>query len=157
MFCPQCSTPNQDAAKFCRTCGTNLEVVALALAGHPPTEHSLAAAAEANLKKRREATGNVVQGSILLSFSLLIAFLGFVFTRGRFPWLVFWTVFFGWMACWGTISLSVGLAGLIGAKLTSDSGNQISDSHTRELRDDRLNTFPPASVTDHTTRQLRQK
>ena len=156
MFCPQCSTPNQDSAKFCRTCGTNLEVVALALAGHPPTEHSLAAAAEANLKKRSEATGNVVQGSILLSFSLLIGFLGFLFTRGRFPWLMIWTVFFSWMACWGAISISIGLSGLIGAKLTSGSPNPTPDSYT-PLGDSEKHAFPPASVTDHMTRQLGRK
>ena len=158
MFCPQCSTHNQDSAKFCRTCGTNLEVVSLALAGHPPTEYSLAAAAEANLKKRREATGNVVQGSVMVSFSLLIGFIGFIFTRGHFPWLVIWTLFFSWMACWGAISISIGLAGLIGAKLTSSgSGNQIPDSYTGPLRDSRMNAIPPSSVTDHTTRQLGQK
>jgi hypothetical protein len=157
MFCPQCSTHNQDSAKFCRTCGTNLEVVSMALAGHPPTEHSLAAAAEANLKKRREATGNVVQGSVMVSFSLLIGLIGFILTRGHFPWLMIWTLFFSWMACWGTVSISVGLAGLIGAKLTSGSDSQIPDSHTRALRDGAMTDFPPPSVTDHTTRQLGQK
>ena len=129
----------------------------MALAGHPPTEHSLAAAAQANLKKRREATGNVVQGSIMVSFSLLIALLGFIFTRGHFPWLVIWTLFFSWMACWGTISIALGLGGLIGAKLTSSSGSPIPDSYTGPFRDSGMNAFPPSSVTDHTTRQLGQK
>jgi hypothetical protein len=157
MFCPQCSTHNQDSAKFCRTCGTNLEVVSMALAGHPPIELSLAAAADANLKKRREATGNVVQGSVMVGFSLLIGFIGFIFTRGHFPWLVIWTLFFSWMACWGAISISVGLAGLIGAKLISGSSNPTPNSYTVPLRDSGMNAFPPGSVTDHTTRQLGQK
>ena len=157
MFCPQCSTHNQDSAKFCRTCGTNLEVVSMALAGHPPTEQSLAAGAEANLKKRREATGNVVQGSVMVSFSLLIGLIGFILTRGHFPWLMIWTLFFSWMACWGTVSISVGLAGLIGAKLTSDSSNPTLDSYTMPPRDGGMNVIPPGSVTDHTTRQLGQK
>ena len=127
----------------------------MALAGHPPTEYSLVAAAEEHLKKRREATGQVVQGSILLSFSLLIGLIGFLFTRGHFPWLVIWTLFFSWMACWGTISISVGLAGLIGAKLTS--GNPTPDPNAGPFRDSGMNAFPPGSVTDHTTRQLGQK
>lgn len=39
MFCPRCAAQNLDDAKFCRTCGTNLETVALALAGgHPPAK-----------------------------------------------------------------------------------------------------------------------
>jgi hypothetical protein len=129
----------------------------MAMAGHPPTEHSLAAAAEANLKKRREAAGNVVQGSVMVSFSLLIGLIGFIFTRGRFPWLVIWTLFFSWMACWGTISIGVGLAGLIGAKPTSGSGNTIPDSYAAPFRDSGMNALPPGSITDHTTRQLGQK
>ena len=129
----------------------------MALAGHPPTEQSLAAVAEANLKKRREATGNVVQGSVMVSFSLLIGLIGFILTRGHFPWIMIWTLFFSWMACWGTVSISIGLAGLIGAKLTSDSSNPTPDSYTVPLKDGGMNAIPPGSVTDHTTRQLGQK
>ena len=36
MFCPKCATANSDQGKFCRACGTNLETVALALAGQLP-------------------------------------------------------------------------------------------------------------------------
>ena len=36
MFCPQCATPNGDDIKFCRSCGRELEAVALILSGKSP-------------------------------------------------------------------------------------------------------------------------
>lgn len=33
MYCPQCATPNADDVKFCRSCGRELEMVALAFSG----------------------------------------------------------------------------------------------------------------------------
>ena len=158
MFCPQCSTHNLEPAKFCRSCGTNLEVVYLALAGQLQTtgksSEAIGPGAKPNPLEKQGGAQNVVQGSILLSVSLLIGLFGFIVTRGHFPWLVIWTVFFSWMACWGTISLAYGLGQLIAAKSRTkprDSDGPFSFGPTKESG---LETFSGTSVTDHTTKQL---
>jgi len=157
MFCPQCATHNLEAAKFCRVCGVNLEVVSLALAGHQLTEKNTDAtlAAQDQLKKKQAAARSVVQGSILLGVSLMIGLFGFVFTRGHFPWLFFWSIFFGWMACWGTISLAFGLGRVIEAKLISGYSPRTDPIPLSTGQG--IDTFPGTSVTDHTTRQLGQR
>src|SRR5262245_50004940 len=70
MFCPQCANHNLDEAKFCRVCGTNLELVSLALTNRLP--QPLVAPGSKALEKRAAGTGAVVQGAILLGTSLLI-------------------------------------------------------------------------------------
>jgi hypothetical protein len=159
MFCPQCSIHNLEGAKFCRACGTNLEVVYLALAGRlqipeKSSEVTSPTPKRSPQEKKRAGAQNVVQGGILLSVSLLIGLFGFVATRGRFPWLMIWTLFFGWMACWGTISLASGLAQLIGAKFTTIPSNPEEPFSFGSIQDKAIEPFP--SVTDHTTRQLGQ-
>ena len=160
MFCPQCSTHNLDGAKFCRVCGTNLEIVSMALAGQltTPPQNALAhiGTGQDPLAKKRVGLRDVVQGSILLGVSLFIALAGFVLTRGRFPWLFFWSIFFGWMACWGTISLAMGLGRLIEAKVTGSSQPEVY-LPTAPYSEISGETLPRTSVTDHTTRQLGQK
>jgi len=148
MFCPQCSNHNLDEAKFCRVCGTNLELVSLALTNRLP----LAPQSGAQLQKKAAGTGAVVQGSILLGTSLLIFLAGLLFSRGPMPWLVFWTVFFGWMACWGSILLSIGVGRLIEGKLSRGKELEPGRSESSPIA-----FMPDASVTDHTTRQLGQR
>ena len=158
MFCPQCSTHNLEPAKFCRACGTNLEVVYLALAGQLQTagksSEALAPGVKPNPLEKQGGTQNVVQGSILLSVSLLIGLFGFIVTRGRFPWLVIWTVFFSWMTCWGTISLAYGLGQLIAAKSRTTPKGTYDRFDFGPNKESGIEAFPGTSVTDHTTRQL---
>ncbi len=85
--------------------------------------------------------------------SLLIFLAGLLFSRRPMPWLVFWTVFFGWMACWGSISLSIGVGRLIEGKVGRSKGelNPVMDNSSP------VGFLPNESVTDHTTRQLGQR
>lgn len=40
MFCPQCGTGQPDELKFCKACGTNLQIVTQALSGKPDFDWS---------------------------------------------------------------------------------------------------------------------
>ena len=160
MFCPECATQNLSEAKFCRACGTNLEVVSLALAadaGSPvKSEDSANNTAIDSLAKRRAGMRNVVQGSILLFISALLALIGLLISTKPASWLFVWSVFFGWMACWGAVSLAIGSSKLVESKFmlpkskAADRGSALPPAnHTDAL--------PPFSVTEHTTRHLEER
>jgi len=127
----------------------NLELVGFALTNRLP--QPLGSPSPSSLQKRAEGTGSVVQGTILLGTSLLIFLAGLLFSRRPMPWLVFWTVFFGWMACWGSIALSIGVGRLIEGKVRSKELGPGSNESSPFV------FLPNASVTDHTTRQLGQR
>lgn len=162
MYCPHCATPNTDSAKFCRVCGTNLEAVGLALSDNRSFPIKSAGTAELTgnydwLAKESAGKRSTVQGSVLLGVSLLIAMAAFIATRGRFVWFPIWTVFFGWVAGWGAISLALGLGRLIEAR------EMLRGFDSRPENTVFLNAgnegIPPvrASITEHTTRHLEQR
>ena len=162
MYCPECATPNVDLAKFCRLCGTNLEALGLALSDN----RSLATQSVTTgklignddwLTKESAAERKVVEGSVLLGVSSLIAIIAFFVTRGRFAWFPIWTVFFGWLTCWGTISLAFGLGRLIEARSMLRRLHPRSETPSLFDKDNAVRTPLPPSVTEHTTRQLEQK
>ena len=121
MYCPKCATQNAGEVKFCRACGTELEAVALALTGKPAKtdqgkDHPKTA--EDWLEKRIQGTTGITRGSILLVVSALIGVAMGLFMPPSFdaPWIVIWSVFFGWMAVWGGIEVAYGLSGVLEAK-----------------------------------------
>ena len=79
MYCPRCAAQNLEGTKFCRTCGTNLEVVAIALIDPSPVEKAnnkeivSSKPGETWIKKRSEGMKNLIQGVGLLSASALLA------------------------------------------------------------------------------------
>jgi hypothetical protein len=148
MFCPQCSNHNLDGAKFCRVCGTNLELVSLALTNRLP-----APLPSSGNPQKAAGTGAVVQGSILLGTSLLIMLVGMLFSQKPMPWLFFWSVFFGWMACWGSVSLAIGVGRMIERKVSPS----VKEAQLTQVEDSPVGFLPTTSVTDHTTRQLGQR
>jgi hypothetical protein len=178
MFCPQCATPNADDAKFCRSCGTELEAVALALKGgsaKPPKKSGKRkkgepATTEEWLEQHVEGVSGIARGSILMLVSLLIGAAMALFIPADVPWMLVWMVFFGWMAVWGGSEVAEGVAGVIEAKsrlrlLALKSGGESLGSVPRELAPAREPTSainasdafrPPApsSVTEGTTREL---
>lgn len=120
MYCPQCATANADDVKFCRSCGRELEMVALALSGKP----AKAVKADANqdwMEKRIEGVSGITRGSILLTVSFLIGVAMALFLPPTFeaPWILIWMVFFGWMAVWGGIEMAYGISGVLEAKSRS--------------------------------------
>lgn len=179
MFCPQCATPNTEGSKFCRSCGTELEAVALALKGESakPAKKSgkkkkdEPSTAEEWMVARGEYAGAVLRGVILMIVAALIAVPLALFSPAEMPWVIIWMVFFGWIAVWGGIETAEGAGGLIEAKnrlrlLAAKSGGAAVDSTTpQQLPAARESTSAvsaaeafrrptPASVTEGTTREL---
>lgn len=166
MYCPKCAAPNDDAGRFCRGCGANLESVALALSSDRPPKST------EWLEKYGEGRSEIATGSALLGASLLIGIVPVLIFLGQggrpWAWLAIWAVFFGWMACWGTISLASGLGKMAKAKtmlremekqgigpavaqpaLTIYESPALGKATTTELK-------TPHSVTEGTTKLLRE-
>lgn len=159
MYCPQCAIQNTDNAKFCRTCGTDLEGVALALTN----KHALP---EPWFEKYGEGKHKVIVGAILLASALLIGGVPALLIEELFLWVMLWTVFFGWMAGWGIVSLALGVGEMVKSNmmlrqmkqfnrgLTTTEPSQLSAaaSEPRMLEDATgVKPFSPLSVTERTT------
>lgn len=162
MFCPQCAAQNADNAKFCRACGTELEAVALALTSKLPSPGAW-------LEKYAESKDKVIKGAILLGAALLIGVVPALFIGVVFPLVMLWTVFFGWMAGWGIVSLASGVGEMVKSKTmlgqmrhfdggltTSELSGLSPAAHEPRMLDDatRAKPHPPSSVTENTTELL---
>ena len=178
MYCPQCATQNPDDVKFCRSCGKELEAVALALSGKSakPAEGGAnqvePKTAQDWVEKHIEGVSGITRGSILLAVSLLIGAAMALFMPASFeaPWILIWMVFFGWMAVWGGIEMAYGISGVLEAKsrlrlIGLTSGRPEIGATTQELLSgggpQQIANAPPAigsatrvSVTEGTTRHL---
>lgn len=179
MYCPQCATPNADDVKFCRSCGRELETVALVLGGK--SAEAVKKAANKNepkteqdwLEKRIEGVSGITRGSILLTVSLLLGVAMALFLPSSFdaPWILVWMVFFGWLAVWGGIEMAYGLSSMLESKsrlrLLKHSSSELVEATQQQLSSGRepasimspssFRSSPPLSVTDGTTRQLDDK
>ena len=159
MYCPQCATQNTDNAKFCRTCGIDLEAVALVLTNKFPLPGAW-------LEKYGESKHKVIMGAILLVAALLIGGVPALFIGVIFPLVMLWTVFFGWMAGWGIVSLASGVGEMVKSKmmlrqmkqfdrgLTPTESSQLSsEAYEPRMLDDptRAKPYSPLSVTERTT------
>jgi hypothetical protein len=159
MYCPQCATQNTDNAKFCRTCGTDLEAVALVLTNKLSLPGPW-------FEKYGEGKHKVIMGAILLAAALLIAGVPALFIKELFLWAMLWTVFFGWMAGWGIVSLAVGVGEMVKSKTMLHQMNQFdrgltatepsSAAYEPRMLEDATSAKPnsPSSVTEHTTKLL---
>lgn len=154
---------NLDDAKFCRSCGMDLETVSVALAdaGSPnkpkkKTKHGKPAKTWA--EKRSAAMRDIVQGAILTAASAVIC-VAFAMFLTVPDWLILWTVFFGWMACWGVISLAFGIGGLIESSTMSRAVDQPMGRVTAPTDNESASASffleaPPPSITELTTEPL---
>ena len=162
MYCPQCAAQNTDNAKFCRACGTELEAVALVLTNKFPPPGAW-------LEKYGEGKHKVIKGAILLGAALLIGGVPALFIGVIFPLVMLWTVFFGWMAGWGIVSLASGVGELVKSKTmlqqmeqfgggltTTEHSGLSSAAQEPRMLDDVTGAKPysPSSVTEHTTELL---
>jgi zinc-ribbon domain len=177
MYCPGCAAPNPDGAKFCRSCGIELEAVALALRGEstaPPAEvganKSEPQTAQDWLAKHGEGVKGITTGVSLLVVSALIGVAMAFFVPGHIPWILAWAVLVGWMAFWGGIELGNGVAGVLTARSRlrlmgrEGGGSAVDVTPQQSLTASEPPTItdpsaavrppPPLSVTEGTTRKL---
>lgn len=172
MYCPQCATANTEGVRFCRSCGMELEAVALVLGrSAQPNEVSGAKSdsrtADECFEKRTAAVKNLSTGISLLVVSLLIGVAMALFVPANIPWMLAWAVLVGWMAMWGSIEVGNGIAGVLDAKsrlrrLASASKSSVDAAPPQQLTPvgqppkvaGASSSIPPASVTEGTTRQL---
>ncbi len=157
MYCPKCATENGDDTKFCRSCGTNLSLVPQALTGRLPEAPSGRRRHRHRSRNHEDEGPATVANGITKVFSgvgfLLVSFACFFFApAGRIWWF--------WILIPAFAMLGKGVAEIVSARygpnLTQGVGYTAVPvaARTGELppRDEVL--FPPASVTEQTTRQL---
>lgn len=164
MYCPRCSTSNPDQAKYCRSCRTDLESVALVLSDQSNPTSSLENPSKDWIKKRSKGARNSVQGAILLGVSLMIAVALGLFS-GINDWMVIWTIFFSWMAGWGVVLLSFGIGAMVESRMLRSSerpGGSLLEArfaieHDSVVSPDvvtKPNLSSPVGVTENTTELL---
>ncbi|HEY9402864.1 MAG TPA: hypothetical protein VIQ24_09220 [Pyrinomonadaceae bacterium] len=121
------------------------------------------------LEKYAESKHKIIMGAMLLGAALLIGGVPALFIGVSFPLVMLWTVFFGWMACWGIVSLASGVGEMVKSKtmlrqtkqfdggLTTTELSELSaTAHAPRMLDDvtRAKPYPPLSVAEHTTELL---
>lgn len=173
MYCPRCASQSAEGTKFCRACGTDIEVIGLTLADQPTSTNvsndkdKKPIIVENWLGKRAKGVRNTFQGAILLAAALLIGIALALFS-GKDDWIIIWTVFFGWMAGWGIVSLALGVGAVMELRTMLRrneliaSGSATTSKQVTAAGDLRIladaSTSPEllwsASVTEHTTEPL---
>ena len=176
MYCPRCAAENSEEVKFCRSCGTSLEIISLALSGKltqiEDPERNKAQAPATWQEKHAKANRDLTTGAILMAVPLMLLFLPMLFVGNSFPWLVIWSVIFGWMAVWGTVEVTNGIGGLIESRAIRSLTGQPDPARARAITAPETGLLPPAapnkitspdlaesrlippSVTESTTRDL---
>jgi hypothetical protein len=170
MFCPKCATSNPDQAKFCRTCGLNLETLAVALVGQMPSPTEFGAKKEW-IDKRSKGVRETVAGSVLLGVSILafLVVLAIAAATGEAEIMATWFgVGLPWFI-WGIIRLVKGIPDLVESKvmlreLRGMASGQATSSASALPPSPELRIAPspavvpdpvsPPSVTEHTTHTL---
>lgn len=127
MFCPKCAAENQDQTRFCRGCGTDLEVVALALNAEPTllaelrsTDESKAELAQQRLQLQVDGIRNVVRGALIFATGILLGIPLALFgknTDWHSNWILIWLIFCGWLPVWGAITVGTGLSNFIHSRM----------------------------------------
>lgn len=178
MYCPHCAAQNIDDAKFCRACGSDLEIISLALTDPSGLRTRISKNKEETAKKpknrletRIEGVRNTIQGAFMLVASFVIGAALGLFLPADVPWILIWMVFFGWLAVWGAFSMAGGLGALVESRmmLRQPVADEIAAANTAELlpaaremqtisnAPTTAEMSPQLSVTEHTTELLSKR
>ena len=169
MYCPSCGSNNLPDIKFCTRCGTNLGVVSEALTGKitgkPGADDRVAKLLRDYYRGRRDS----ITGAVLIPAGLLV--MAIMMAAGLKPIGAFFIVC--WMFFWGASALAGGLGKWLASQAelkalgySAQSQFQLTSPQQgvpiplRESQPSVYSTGPvdsPASVTEHTTRQLDER
>jgi zinc-ribbon domain len=172
MFCPRCAAQNQDHMKFCRSCGTDLRSVALALDVQLATSTE-AGNAEAKkleltqqwLKLQSDGIRGVVQGVLIFGASVLLGVALALFSNNK-DWMIIWLIFCGWLVVWAAFILGAGFSHLIQSRMMRRGIDRLAGAMTASgvpaagetKRIAETEPTPevstPLSVSEHTTSPL---
>ncbi len=156
MFCPKCGSQNAEEAKYCRGCGADVSNVLAVVEGRRT-------AASLNAEKQITYLSSGLRGMIIGAGLVTVAIVAY----GISPRLAILTVF---SLIAATIFLGIGVSRLVQARGLKKLGNANSSEPQAALpageqdyikpsrsiyQTDDL-TATPASVTDHTTRHLKE-
>jgi hypothetical protein len=151
MYCPRCATQNDDAVKYCRSCGENLGVVALVMGKHLPAK-MIAKLDEylewKNERLRRDSIFSALSGAVFLFLSIYhLAGEGLsitvIFTFICACALFFWSI---WYYLVYQRSLSVNKKSI--EEPTASEREEVTPGNILNL------SAKPGSVTESTTKQL---
>jgi hypothetical protein len=141
----------------------DLETVSTALAAagspdKPKKKTKQGKPAKTWTEKRSAAMRDIIQGAVLTAASAVIC-VAFAMFLTVPDWLILWTVFFGWMACWGVISMAFGIGGLIESSTMSRAVDQPMSRVTAPTDNELVSSSffldsPPPSITELTTEPL---
>jgi hypothetical protein len=152
MFCPKCAEQNLDDAKFCRSCGANVSLVAQALTS------GLQLDINADREKQASGVMYTIISLGLAALAIVILFLA--------PPQDGWAIFFATMiaAC---VMFGVAVRNFVSAQHHERPFNLNANKRTAELKAqegaaggelpparDTASMVTPASVTESTTRNL---
>lgn len=137
MFCPNCAAENHDQTRFCRGCGEDLEIVALALnvqltlpRGPGRNDESKT---ELTQKLRVDGIQHVLRGGLIFATGIFLALPLALFSKNtdwHSNWILIWLFTCGWLPVWGAIMMGTGLSNLIQSSLMQRQIDRLGEAAT---------------------------
>lgn len=179
MFCPKCAVENHDQTRFCRGCGADLEVVALALNAQLtlPAELGRNDESKTELTQLRitlqvDGIQHVLRGGLIFATGIFLGIPLALFgkdTDWHSNWILIWLFTCGWLPVWGAIMMGTGLSNLIqskmmqrqtdrfGAATTSLSMHRSGQTQRVAEADSAIEVAAPLSPSKRTTASLNER
>ena len=137
MFCPNCAAENHDQTRFCRGCGTDLEVVALALNTEiTPNEIGPNKESEQRLKLQIDGIRQVFQGGLIFATGILLGIPLALFGKDsdwHSNWILVWLVTCGWLPVWGAYIMGTGLSNLINSRMIKRRTDSLASTASNKV------------------------